>query len=215
MHDVFSFWMIMTLVSSVFFYFSIVTVLILAERYLIRRRSRGEWILPIVALIAAIILSMITFKTHYSQYSGLMDEQIFSGEKEVGRLYLVADEKRNLIAVGQFITNEGEKSRFIDLSFDRNGKLIETSEPTRYGKDIEKELGYYKGKPAGKSLSWEELVPIGEKAEYRKDSINKETFLYGGIIYGIPVLILFILFFVSWWKRKRRLSYDKTRLEDL
>lgn len=215
MHSLFSFWMIMTLVSSVFFYCSIVTVLILAERYLIRKRSRGEWILPLAALIAAIILSMITFKIHYSQGSGLMSDQVFSGEKEVGRIHLVADEKRNLIAVGQFITKEGEKSRFIDLSFDQDGKLVETSEPIRCRAEIEKELSYYKGKPSGKSLSYEEMVPIGEKAEFRKDSISKETFLYGGVIYGIPVLILFFLFLWSWWKRRRRLSYDKTRLKDL
>lgn len=197
------------------FYLSAVVLLIFLEKYLIRRRSKGEILLPTAALVVAVFLSAQTFTVHSGRSSGLETAQIVQGDREVGHISFVYDGDRDIKAVGQFVTAEGGGSEFIDLTFDRSGKIVKTSRPIDCKEEIEEQFTYYKNKPEGTSLSYEELIPIGKKAEYRRESIDLSTFIYGGIWYGIPVLILFSMYFFHRFRRKKRGSYDKTRLQDL
>ncbi len=208
-------WSGFLLIGTGIFYISVVVLLILLEKHFIRKRSKGEILLPAAALAAAVLLTVFTFSVSTFRSSGLVLQEVIDGNEEAGHLWLVHDGDRRLQAVGEFITNEGQQSRFIELTFDQNGKIIHTSQPVSCRQEIEDTLSMFKGKPSGRSLTYEELVPLGEKAESRGNFVDGSTLLNGGLWYGVPVLILFGQYFTQLLRRKKRNAYDKTRLEDL
>lgn len=215
--DIFiSIWVQISMIAMIVFYISVIIILILLEKHFIKKRSKGELILPIVVLAAALLLSMHCFEIREHKDSGLSSVQIFNENTEVGHLFTVHDGERKLKAIGQFVTREGKHSKFVDIEIE-DGKVVWTSQPidSESRKGIEENVSYYSGQFSGKTVPYEELVRIGRENEYTGTFINGNTFLYGGIWFGIPALIPLMMYLVSKLKRKRRNAYNKTKLEDL
>lgn len=207
-------WNILIEFTSILFYISIVAILLLIEKYFIRKRSKGEWIFPMVMLAAAFALTIYIFPSQHSMSSGLQSVQVFKGNQEVGHIPVVFDGERNLKAFGQYITREGADTEFIDLEL-KDGRLVHTSKPLDCEEEIEEVLSYYKNKADGSSQLYEDLIPLGEENEFLETSLSPWTFLYGGVWFGIPVLLLFAQWLNARRRRRKKNYYNKMKLKDL
>ncbi len=139
-------WKYVQMLLGFFFYVGVFAVLILLEKYLIRRRSKGEWILPVVLLVGAMVLSVTTFSMKSSPDTGLEGEQVFVGAEEVGRIIWINSREKGIVALGQYVAGADEQLEFINLEMEKD-KVIQTSLPISQAekKGIEEVFSYQKG----------------------------------------------------------------------
>lgn len=212
-----SIWESLQYITCIVFYISIVILLVLLEKHFIQKRSRGELLLPVIALAAAAVLSVTTLHVTYSISSGLEHTQVFAEHREVGRVVAVYDKDQKLKALGQYIREDDEKTAFIDLKVEEGkvtGNSLPISESERKG--IEEVLSYRNGRTfSGNSMSYEELLPVGEKYEFSEERVTMDSFLRGMIWYGLPGGILLCMYLVEKGMRYRRNAVKKIKLKDL
>ncbi len=212
-----SIWESLQYITCIVFYISIVILLVLLEKHFIRKRSRGELLLPVIVLAAAAVLSVTVSHVTYSISSGLEHTQVFDEHREVGQVVTVYDKDQKLKALGQYIREDDEKTAFIDLKVEE-GKVTGTSLPISESerKGIEEVLSYHNGSSfSGRSASYEELLPAGEKYEFYEKRVTVQSFLIGMIWYGLPGGILLCMCLVEKGMRYRRNAVKKIKLKDL
>lgn len=202
---------------SFLFYVGIFAILVLLEKRLIQKRSKGEWILPAGLLIVALVLSVTTFTTNYGSGPNLEHGQVFVGNQEVGRLlWIINREDNNVVAMGQYVAGDNEKARFIDLKVIAD-KVTEASEPiSRKEKNaIEEIFSYRKGKFTGQSVSYGELVSMDAAKSTIRKEITWMSVVHGMRVYGLPGLVLLTMYLWSLVRRKKANAMLKSRLKDI
>lgn len=206
--------------AGIVLYFSIIVLLVMLERHFIQKRSKGEFLLPVAAFLVAAVLAAATFHAGYGTGSGLGQIQVSEGNRQVGRLAIVYDKDGDLKAVGQYIRGDDEKIEFIDLQL-KNGKVTSSSKPltSMEKKDMEESLSYRSGKHfSGASMTYEELIPIGEKYEFYEEKVTWHSFFGGMVYYSPAAFIVFFMYLEACGKRKYRRwknAVIKSKLEDL
>lgn len=213
----FKIWWLFIIFQGILFVAGIVGILILAEKSLIEKRSRGRWILPAVALVIVVIVGFSKGVVYYSGTGGLERESVFCGNERKGHINTAADKDRNLKGFGQYITREGAASRFIDIEL-KDGKLIRSSQKITEAekKGIEEIFSYYNGKTSGSSLPYEKVAALGEANKFEGEKRTAGSIFHGIMIYGgIPVMLLFSMAIADRNRRKYKNAYNKTRLKDL
>ena len=75
-------WSGFLLIGTGIFYISVVVLLILLEKHFIRKRSKGEILLPAAALAAAVLLTVFTFSVSTFRSSGLVLQEVLDGNEE-------------------------------------------------------------------------------------------------------------------------------------
>ena len=208
-------WKYVQMLLGFFFYVGIFAVLILLEKYLISRRSKGDWILPVVLLVGAMVLSVTTFSMKSSPDTGLEGEQVFVGAEEVGRIIWINSREKGIVALGQY-AGADEQLEFINLEMEKD-KVIQTSLPISQAekKGIEEVFSYQKGKFTGKSVSYEELAAMKEADPGMKEKLTWGSFLLGMRLYGGPGLILAVMYLWSLIRRKKANLLMKSKLKDI
>lgn len=209
-------WKYVQMLLGFFFYVRVFAVLILLEKYLIRRRSKGEWILPVVLLVGAMVLSAATFSMKSSADTGMEHVQVFVGAQEVGRVIWINSREKGIVALGQYISGADEQLEFIDLEMDKD-KVIKTSLPISQAekKGIEDIFSYRKRKFTGESISYKELAAMKEANPGMTEEVTWGSFLLGMRLYGGPGLILAVMYLWSLIRRKRANLLMKSKLKDI
>lgn len=216
MEAVLNIWEQVQVLISIVFYVGVFAALVLLEKHLIKKRSKGEWILPVVLLVGAMILSAATFSVHTSGTTRLEHIQVFDGTKETGRVIWISSRENGIIALGQYAAGVDERTRFIDLEIEKD-KVIGTSIPIskEEKRGIEEIFSYHRGKFTGKSISYEELAAMDEAKEVTEEKVTWESLVHGMRFYGMPGFVLLIMYLWSLIRRKRANSLMKSKLKDI
>lgn len=207
-------WSWILMYSPAILYAGAAVILILLEKHFIQKRSRWEKRLPVIALIAAVVLTPMFGQWHESRDSGLGSTQVFKGNQEIGHLIVVYDGERQITALGQYVTRQGKHSDFIDLEV-VDDKIVAASRPIDCREEIEEQLSYFKGKYTGRSQFYGDLIEIGQQNEYHRTFFKQKTLLFEGFWFAAPGLITLFMYLDSQRRRKRRNAYNRTKLEDL
>ncbi len=210
-------WMTVAAVYGIMFYVGMIGVAVVLERHFIKKRSNGEWILPIVCVVLAVVLGISGFHQRNMGGGRLGSQQIMVDNQTVGVIQVVTDDDYRLVAFGKYITNEGASSKYIDLTVDEKGKITASSQPlpTEVRADMEETLSYYKSVNAGSSQPYADLMKIDAEVNQIERSLSWATLAYGFMWYGIPACGILGVYLVSVISRKKRRAFDKARLEDL
>lgn len=214
-------WMTMAGVYVILFYVGIVVALILLERYFIKKRSKGEWILPVISLVLALVV-VLSEPWGVSTFSGnYIDRiQIHQNNRIVGVLQYMRAPDLEAEFLGDYVTNEGKDSRFIQLKLDKDGHVLDSSEPLspELIARIEDEIEHFAHVGEPKIL---ESKPYGELVKTLESCRETETtWTLGGFLqrfayYGILPLVLFGMWLTERQKRKKKNAFNKARLKDL
>lgn len=196
---------------------SIPVISILAEWSFIKNRSKWEKIFPvIVTLLCSLLILYTAWGTYVSRGDISVYVTIGDEEDSLGSVELLHGRENNQITViGQMICGEGEDNEYVDLQFE-NGNLTGSEEALQYKEEIETALKPFRNEFTGQSVTYGEF----EKKRDEQNNLRKRLFKADNLLYGLkhyvyaPVIV-WTMYLVSRWRRRRCNQVEKMKLEDL
>lgn len=196
---------------------SIPVISILAEWSFIKNRSKWEKIFPvIVTLLCSLLILYTAWGTYVSRGDISVYVTIGDEEDSLGSVELLHGRENNqMTVIGQMICGEGEDTEYVDLQFE-NGNLTGSEEALQYKEEIETALKPFRNEFTGQSVTYGEF----EKKRDEQNNLRKRLFKAGNLLYGLkhyvyaPVIV-WTMYLVSRWRRRRCNQAEKMKLEDL
>ncbi len=200
-------------IESVIIYIGIIGLFGVLELFFIKERKYAEKIFPVFLLIVAIVLT-VNLKTE--SYNAMKRVDVIHDQKIIGEQLVLLDNDNRLEALGKFITNEDDYSKYIDVKI-IDGDLTINEKVSKYRDAIIKSMKAHKIKYdsfTGKSLSYNELEKMSMCENENESFLNKSRILLGVLI-SLPGLLTSGMYIYFYFRRKRKNMLKRIKLEDL
>ena len=202
------------LLTALFLLGGVFVILILLEKSFIKKRKKGELILPIlVTILAAVFIGTSGVATISSTAVSWASISVDHGDQYLGEISAILNrDSKRLKAIGTFNRDDGDEIEYIDLEI-KDGKIVGTGQALPYKEALEESLKPFLNESfTGRSVDYDQLRIQANQIERR---FSLEAFAYAIVAYGILPVILWLMYGVSKWRRKRRNLLRQTKLEDL
>ncbi|MEE0742127.1 MAG: hypothetical protein U0M21_07595 [Emergencia sp.] len=209
----------LTILCVLILYFGLIVFLGILEFIFIKKRSRMIRILPFATLFISILIFIFLQKISLTNGYDIRSIEIYKDNKVLGVQHLLINSDRKLIQIGQFITNEGIDSEYINLKF-VEGNIEEDTSIGEIDTIITNNLYNYKinfQSYNGKSMIYEDLIRIQEKSDTTKvnNAEVRRIICVEFLICCIPFMVLYTILFSYRFNRRKKFLMLKSKLEDL
>lgn len=192
--------------------------LLFAQRQLIRRHSRGRFILPVVVTAVSIALLLANSFASSDSFAASIRSYYFSFDDTAhGEMEVYYDHNTKAVkGIGQLIVNPGEHAQYIDLIF-RDGELIAPEKIEPYRAELEEALGSDLGDFTGSSLLLGELQGRYEadRLAAKERGFHADAALTALPFFCILPVALWCMYFIDLHRREVAKQLTKLKLEDL
>lgn len=196
---------------------AIVGIFILLEVVFIKKRKKAEWIFPLVILTITLAFCIhMSIATSSRNAPNLVTYPLDEHSSQAKVTILVSAKSEEVLAVGQITAGDVLHREYINLDIHDN-KVVGTKKALPYKKGVENQLRDMKVRFTGTSLKCQEIEDIYHEM-YIQMSETKFSFLYfifNLIRYMLPVMILPLMYLISRYRRKKKNTLKKIKLEDL
>lgn len=196
---------------------AIVGIFILLEVVFIKKRKKAEWIFPLVILTITLTFCIhMSIATSSRNAPNLVTYPLDEHSSQAKVTILVSAKSEEVLAVGQITAGDVLHREYINLDIHDN-KVVGTKKALPYKKGVENQLRDMKVRFTGTSLKCQEIEDIYHEM-YIQMSETKFSFLYfifNLIRYMLPVMILPLMYLISRYRRKKKNTLKKIKLEDL
>lgn len=205
--------MLITCGALIFIGFTV--FLLLMELSFIKNRKKGEVLLPFIILCITAVCCWGWIKEAKADICQLKTIAVdVSGEEQCVQ-HICVDSEKQIVALGQLVLTDKGQASFENFEI-RQGKI--TGRGSRYAEAL---IGSFErqhidiGDFSGKSKSYDELLKISRSENTDMDLQISPLLIFNMLMTAIPAISLLTLLGVSRWKRKRKNSLMKTKLEDI
>ncbi|MGF6376405.1 hypothetical protein M2140_001477 [Clostridiales Family XIII bacterium PM5-7] len=206
----------MVTIYSFMLFLGVFAIVIILELKYIRKRSRGRIALPIILILIAVVSYGIFPAKHMTENATILSISVLNDTTKIGVLHTLVDRDRALIATGQYITENEENRQFVNININKG--TVNLDKPfDAEAEFIGKALNNYDiniGDEEKESLIYEELVSLKEERNQLRN-VNHKYYLFGLLIFCLPVLSCFVLLFYDKINRRRKNMMKKMKLMDL
>lgn len=206
----------MTTIHVLILYLGAVAFLCILEIIYIRKRSKMEKRFPFIVLGICCILFIFFLRISPVNHMDIRSIDIKQNNETVGVLHLLTSDERKLLQIGQFVTNEGTDSAYLDLNIAKGKITLE--EIPNYAPIIETNLKANKidfDSFDGTSVIYKDLLQIQNgKMNYQNFKITKMVAV-NFFVCVMPALILYLVYLIYYFNRKKKNLLLKSKLKDL
>lgn len=206
----------MMTIFFLFLYIGIITILVTLELIFIKHRKKGEWICPIVVIIFSLIFSYFSIKSSMYSNVNIVKLDVIDDSQQSGTQYALIDYDRKVVAIGQFIVNDGNQIDIYNLNVD-NGHILDA--PDEYVKKISIVIKQQKiniKDYTGSSVTYEQLLKyqnLNENICFTYTHIK--LMLINLLLINMPAFLLISIFAYTRIYRHKKNMLMRVKLKDL
>ncbi len=206
------------------FYFLVVYIgtivgLLCAERIMLidKKTNQTVILLLIIAFISFCLFFIVPAESYETRYE-IMKIDVSSQERTYGVQIIAveqSDNNKKIISLGEFVTNEGNDSRYMTVSI-ADGNIM-CDEQSQYGNLIAESLidrGISIGNFEGKSCIYQNLAAKVDTMNNNRKPC-KEILIAKACIVFIPEAFLLLQYMIFVFCNKRKMMRRKIKINDL